>query len=286
MVPGHEIVGTVKAVGSHVKKFKVGDSVGVGCMLDACRTCGSCEQGLEQYCQTHTVYTYNSTELDGKTPTYGGYSSQIMVNEDFVLRIAPGLPLDRVAPLLCAGITTYSPLKHWKVGKGQKVAIAGLGGLGHVAVKIAVALGAEVTVLSTSDSKRNDALKLGATHFINTKEPIIQKNYFDFILSTVTAADALNQYTELLKRDATMVVVGLPGKPVELNVGSLIMGRRQIAGSLIGGIAETQEMLDFCAEHHILADIERISMDSVNEAFEEILKGNVHYRFVIDMKTL
>jgi len=286
MVPGHEIVGTVKEVGKDVKKFKVGDTVGVGCMVDSCRTCGSCVENLEQYCETRPAFTYNSTELDGKTPTQGGYSSQIVVKEDFVLRVAPNLPLERVAPLLCAGITTYSPLKHWKIGPGHKVAVAGLGGLGHMAVKIAAALGAEVTVLSTSPAKKDDALKLGAKHFINTKEPDTPKNHFDFILSTVSAPYALNQYTEMLKRDGSMIVVGVPSEPIELNIGSLIFGRRSIAGSLIGGIAETQEMLDFCAKHNILADIELISMDGVNEAYERMLKGDVHYRYVIDVKSL
>jgi uncharacterized zinc-type alcohol dehydrogenase-like protein len=286
MVPGHEIAGVVKEIGSDVKKFKVGDTVGVGCMVDSCRTCPDCKEDLEQYCTNHVAYTYNGTEMDEKTPTYGGYSSQTVVTEDFVLRVDPKLPLDRVAPLLCAGITTYSPLKHWKVGPGKKVAVAGLGGLGHMAVQIAAALGAEVTVLSTSPAKKADAMRLGATHFINTKEPIKEKRYFDFIISTVSSAYALNQYTELLKRDGTMVVVGVPEKPIELEITSLIFCRRAVAGSLIGGIAETQEMLDFCAKHNILADIELISIDNVNTAYDRMVKNDVHFRFVIDMKSL
>jgi len=289
MVPGHEIVGKVKNVGAKVKKFKVGDTVGVGCMVDACKKCHSCENHLEQFCEKGSVGTYNSYEKDKITPTYGGYSNVIVVNEEFVLRVASQLDLARVAPLLCAGITTYSPLKHWKVKAGQKVGIVGLGGLGHMAVKIANAMGAYVVVFTTSPNKKEDAIKLGAHTVIvskNTDEMAAQKASFDFILDTVSADHDISAYLNLLKVDGSMVMVGLPEKRQELSIRPLILGRRTLAGSLIGGIKETQEMLDFCAEHNILADIEIIPIQKINEAYQRVLKSDVKYRFVIDMNSL
>lgn len=289
MVPGHEIVGTVSAIGKEVKHVKVGDSVGVGCFTDSCRQCSSCHDGNEQYCLQGMVGTYNSVEKDGKTPTYGGYSTHIVVDENYVLKIPSNLPLDKAAPLLCAGITTYSPLMHWQVKKGDKVAVVGLGGLGHMAVKIAVALGAEVTVFSTSDRKKADAMKFGAKHFVNTSQPDALKPYlnsFDFILNTVSANIDLNAYLALLKLDRTMVLVGAPEKPTPINSFPLIAGRRSLAGSLIGGIKETQEMLDFCAAKGITPEIEKIAIDKINDAYERMLKGDVKYRFVIDIASL
>lgn len=289
MVPGHEIVGRISKVGSGVTKFKVGDLAGVGCFVDSCRTCASCQEGLEQYCEVHNVGTYNGLELDGKTPTYGGYSSQIVVDEKYTLRISEKLDLARVAPLLCAGITTYSPLRQWKVGPGHKIAIVGLGGLGHMGVKLAAAMGAEVTVLSTSKSKEADARELGAHHFAVTKDAEEMKklsNTFDFILDTVSAEHDLNMYLNLLRRDGTMILVGAPPVPTPLASFSLIPKRKRLAGSMIGGIAETQEMLDYCAEHNILSDVEIIAIADINEAYERMLKGDVRYRFVIDMATL
>lgn len=289
MVPGHEIVGKVINVGSSVKKFKVGDSVGVGCLVDSCRTCPSCGEGLEQYCENGSVGTYNSVEKDGVTVTQGGYSTQIVVNEDFVLKISPKLPLDKAAPLLCAGITTYSPLRHWKVGPGKKVAVMGLGGLGHMAVKLAAAMGAEVTVLSSSNKKKDDAHRLGAHSYAATSEKETFKKYnrsFDLIINTVSAPIDLGSHLQLLKRDGTMVLLGVPDKPEALHAFPLIGGRRSLAGSLIGGIKETQEMLDFCAEHGITSDIELISIDKINESYERMLKGDVRYRFVIDIASL
>ena len=289
MFPGHEIVGRVKGVGFSVKKFKVGDVVGVGCFVDSCRECGSCQEGLEQYCTGGFHATYNSTEKDGKTPTYGGYSTQIVVDENYVLRIPSQLPLDQAAPLLCAGITTYSPLKHWKVGPGQKVAVMGLGGLGHMAVKLAGAMGAEVTVLSRSESKRSDAMRLGAKSYIATsdlKNLEKVKGRFDLILNTVSAPHDLNVYLETLKREGTMVLLGVPEANPELDAFSLIAGRRRIAGSLIGGIRETQEMLDFCAEKGVSSDIELISIQKINDSYERMIRGDVKYRFVIDCSTL
>ena len=289
MVPGHEIVGTVTRVGKKVKKFKVGDIAGVGCFVDSCRRCSSCKDNEEQYCEVHTAYSYNSTEMDQKTPTQGGYSSHIVVDEKYVLKVSKKLPLERVAPLLCAGITTYSPLMHFGVKKGQKVAVVGLGGLGHMAVKFAKAMGAKVTVLSTSPSKEKDAKKLGAHEFVVTRDP---KNLekcqgkFDFILDAVSAEHDLNMYLNLLKRDGTMVVVGVPSKPAPVHAMSLIGGRKRLAGSLIGGIKETQQMLDFCAKKKIVSDVEVIPMMQINEAYERTVKGDVKYRFVIDMKTL
>lgn len=288
MVPGHEIVGKVIAVGSSVKKFKVGDLAGVGCLVDACLDCHSCREGLEQFCERGFVGTYNSKEKDG-TPTYGGYSSSIVTREEFCLSIPSNLDLAAVAPLLCAGITTYSPLRHWKVTKGQKVGVVGLGGLGHMGVKLANAMGAHVVVFTTSPSKVEDAKRLGAHEVVISKDMAQMKshaNTFDFILDTVSAPHDYDLYLSLLRRDATMVLVGLPDKPPELHAGALIMGRRSLAGSLIGGIKETQEMLNFCAQHGIVSDIEMIPIQKINEAYERMIKSDVKYRFVIDMKSL
>jgi uncharacterized zinc-type alcohol dehydrogenase-like protein len=289
LVPGHEIVGKVLKVGSDVKRFKVGDSVGVGCMVDSCRSCSSCEKGLEQYCDRGCTYTYNSLEKDGKSTTFGGYSTQVVVDEDFVLQIPKNLPLDKAAPLLCAGITTFSPLRHWKVKAGDKVGVVGLGGLGHMAVKIAAAMGAEVTVISSSSRKKEDALRLGAKGYINSSDANVfsaNAGYFDFMINTVAADIDLSPYLSLLKLDATMVQVGAPEKPNAVGMFALIGRRRRLAGSLIGGIAETQEMLDFCGKHNVTAEIEIIAMDKINEAYERMIKGDVRYRFVIDMKTM
>ncbi|MEO6613791.1 MAG: NAD(P)-dependent alcohol dehydrogenase [Chitinophagaceae bacterium] len=288
-VPGHEIVGVVTAVGSHVKKFKVGDKAGIGCLVDSCRECDNCKDGLEQYCSNGMVGTYGAMEKDGSGPTHGGYSKSILAHEDFVLTIADKLPLDGVAPLLCAGITTYSPLRHWKVGKGTKVGVLGLGGLGHMGVKLAVAMGAEVTMLSHSPAKEKDAKRLGAHKFVLTSDAAQTKavaGYFDFILDTVSADHDYNFYLGLLHTSGVMVCVGAPPSPATIPAFNLIFGRKSIAGSLIGGIPETQEMLDFCAEHNIVSDIELIPMDKINEAYERMLKGDVRYRFVIDMATL
>lgn len=289
MVPGHEIVGRVKIVGSGVTKFKEGDLVGVGCMVDSCRECESCKHGEEQYCEKGNTGTYNAYERDGKTISQGGYSSQIVVDQDFVLKVSDKLPIEGVAPLLCAGITTYSPLRHWKVGKGHKVAVLGLGGLGHMAVKFASSFGAEVTMLSTSPSKEKDAKRLGAHHFALTKDREQVKalsNKFDFIINTVSAPHDYNMYLGMLKLNGVMICVGAPEVPTPVSAFALIMGRRSVAGSLIGGIPETQEMLDYCAEHNIVSDVEVIPIDQINEAYERMLKGDVRYRFVIDMKSL
>jgi alcohol dehydrogenase (NADP+) len=288
MVPGHEIVGKVAAVGDRVTKWKVGDTVGVGCFVDSCRKCTSCRIGDEQYCEEGMTGTYNHVERDGVTPTYGGYSTRITVHEDYVLRIPDGIPLDRAAPLLCAGITTYSPLKHFGVKANDKVAVAGLGGLGHMGVKLAKAMGAHVTVLSHSPNKKEDALKLGADDFLVTKDPaVFEQNAgrFDFVLDTVSAPHDYSAYLTLLRLDGTMVLVGLPD-PTPLSAGPLIMKRRRLAGSLIGGIRETQEMLDFCAEHGVASDIELIPIQQINEAYERMVKGDVRYRFVIDIASL
>ena len=288
MVPGHEIVGTVSKVGSKVSKWSAGDTVGVGCFVDSCRKCEACRDDEEQFCEKGMSVTYNGYEQDGKTPTYGGYSTRITVNEDYVLRIPPGMPLERVAPLLCAGITTYSPLKRFGAKAGDNVAILGLGGLGHMGVKIAKAMGATVTVLSHSPNKRDAAMALGADDFVVTSDKdAFKKNVkrFDFILDTVSAQHDYNAYLELLKRDKTMVLVGIPD-PIPLAAGSLVMQRRHLAGSLIGGIRETQEMLDFCAKHGVLSDVEVILIQKVNEAYERVIKSDVRYRFVIDMESL
>jgi uncharacterized zinc-type alcohol dehydrogenase-like protein len=288
MVPGHEIVGRVTAVGDHVKKFKVGDMAGVGCLIDSCRTCPQCAAGDEQFCENGFTGTYNGIDKNGEI-TYGGYSKQIVVDENFTLLIPANLDIKAVAPLLCAGITTYSPLRRWKVGPGQKVAIVGLGGLGHMAVKLAAAFGAEVTVLSTSDNKEVDAKRLGAHHFVNSRNAEKMKSlagHFDFILNTVSAKNDYNALLGLLHTNGSMVLVGAPAEPSQISGFSLIMGRRSIAGSLIGGLAETQEMLDFCGKHNITSDVEMISIDKINEAYERILNADVKYRFVIDMASL
>ena len=288
MVPGHEIVGLVTNVGANVKKFKAGDKVGVGCLVNSCQHCPSCAEGLEQYCVNGFVGTYNGVDKDG-SPTYGGYSTMVVVDQNFVLKIPENLPLDAAAPLLCAGITTYSPLRHWKAGKDSKVAIMGLGGLGHMAVKLASAMGSHVTILSHSEKKRADAERLGAHDFLvlKTEEDFAKHaSRFDLIINTVSAPLDINLYVSLLNRDATMVLLGVPPKPHELPAFSLIGGRRRVAGSLIGGIKETQEMLDFCGKHNIVSDIEKIRMDEINTAYERMLKGDVKYRFVIDLATL
>lgn len=285
MVPGHEIAGTVSAIGSSVTKFKVGDRIGVGVFIDSCRTCSSCLAGLQQYCESGMTGTYNTLERDGETVAMGGYSNIFVINEDYAVHIPENLPLEGVAPLLCAGITLYSPLRTWNVGKGSKVAVMGLGGLGHMGVKFAAALGAEVTVLSHSASKRDDALAMGATHFIDTSAPESLKplrKSFDLILNTVSATLDINSYLNLLKLDATLVVIGLPGKPYEVGVGSLLDGRRRIAGSMIGGIPEMQEMLDFCGVHGIVSDVEVIEASYANTAYERTIASDVKYRFVID----
>lgn len=288
MVPGHEIVGRVSRVGSSVARHKVGDIVGVGCMVGSCRTCSACKEGLEQYCEKGAVMTYGGEDVHDQK-TQGGYSTHIVVDEHFVLKVPENLPLNGVAPLLCAGITTWSPLRHWKVGKGTRVAIVGLGGLGHMGVKLAVAMGAEVTLLSTSESKRADAKRLGAHDFVVSRDKEQLRKYrgaFDFILDTVSAQHDLNALAGLLRRDGTLVLVGAPEKPLELRSGSVINARRTIAGSLIGGIPETQEMLDFCGANNVVADVETIQASQINEAYERMLKSDVRYRFVIDTRSI
>lgn len=289
VVPGHEIVGRIVKVGAHVKKHKVGDLAGVGCMVDSCRECNNCKDGLEQFCDKGAVFTYSSYEKDKKTVTYGGYSDKVVVNENFVLFVSDKLPLQNVAPLLCAGITTYSPLRYWKVGKGHKVGVVGLGGLGHMAVKFAVSFGAEVTMLSTSPEKEKDAKKLGAHKFALTTDKDKVKEltkYFDFIFDTVSAPHDYFMYLNMLKTNGVHICVGVPPEPSQFNAGILINQRRSIVGSLIGGIPETQEMLDYCAEHNIVSDVEVIPMNKINEAYDRMVKGDVRYRFVIDMATL
>ncbi|CAD6881716.1 Alcohol dehydrogenase (EC 1.1.1.1) [Methylomonas albis] len=289
IVPGHEIVGKVVEVGSQVTSFKLGDLAGVGCMVDSCGVCADCLDHQEQFCD-HTVFTYNSPDKYTGKMTYGGYSNQIVVDQDFVLRVSDKLELAAVAPLLCAGITTYSPLRHWQIGKGHKVGIVGLGGLGHMGLKFAHAFGAEVVLFTTSPGKEADAKRLGASEVVISKhadEMEKHLNSFDFILNTVAAQHDLDQYLSLLKRDGTMCLVGVPSEPhPSPNVGNLIFRRRALAGSLIGGIRETQEMLDFCAEHGIVSDIELIPMAGINDAYQRMLKSDVKYRFVIDMATL
>ncbi|GHB45854.1 dehydrogenase [Streptomyces cirratus] len=288
MVPGHEIAGVVTEVGAGVTKFAVGDRVGVGCFVDSCRTCEHCLRGQEQFCSRGMTGTYNAIGRDGQ-PTYGGYSTHIVVDENYTVRIPDGLALDVAAPLLCAGITLYSPLRHWQAGPGKKVAIVGLGGLGHIGVKIANALGAEVTVLSQSLRKREDGLRLGAAHYYATSDESTFEELagtFDLVVSTVSAPLALDAYLGLLKVDGALVNVGAPEEPVSLNLFSVIGGRKTIAGSMIGGIAETQEMLDFCAEHGLGAEIELIGADAINEAYDRVRSSDVRYRFVIDTSTI
>lgn len=288
-VPGHEIVGRVVQVGKKVKRFKVGDSAGVGCFVDSCGKCENCKKNEEQFCTKKCVFTYNSTELDGKTPTYGGYSSHITVKDKYALKIKKGLPLERVAPLLCAGITTYSPLKRYKTKKGMKVGVVGLGGLGHMAVKLAKAMGAEVVVFSTSPNKEADAKKLGAKHFVISKDPLNFAPWagkLDLIIDTVSAPHDFNPYLSSLKLDGTHVLVGAAPEPNQVGAFALIGGRKRLTGSLIGGIKETQEMLDFCASKKVFSDIELIPASRINEAYDRTVKGQVKYRFVIDAKTL
>ncbi|MFB7369984.1 NAD(P)-dependent alcohol dehydrogenase [Streptomyces sp. NPDC056222] len=288
MVPGHEIAGIVTEVGTGVTKHKAGDRVGVGCFVDSCRECEYCLRGLEQYCAKGMIGTYNALDKDGE-PTYGGYSTHIVVDENYTLRIPDGIPLDQAAPLLCAGITLYSPLAHWKAGPGKKVAVVGLGGLGHMGVKIAHALGAEVTVLSQSLKKQEDGLRLGADHYYATNDPATFTELagsFDLIVSTVSAPLDFTAYVGLLRTDGALVNVGAPEEPIALNLFPLMLGRKTLAGSAIGGIAETQEMLDFCAEHGLGAEIELIRADQINEAYERVLASDVRYRFVIDASTI
>jgi uncharacterized zinc-type alcohol dehydrogenase-like protein len=288
MVPGHEIVGTVVRTGTEVRRWKAGDTVGVGVFVDSCRECEACRAGEEQYCEREMTPTYNGYERDGSSPTYGGYSENIVVDEKYVLRIPQELALDATAPLMCAGITTYSPIRHFGVQGGERAAVVGLGGLGHMAVKFLNALGAHVTVLSHSPGKQEDAARLGADDFVVTADDeafSTNARRFDFILDTVSAAHDYNDYLKLLRRDGTMVLVGLP-PPSNVDAGALIEGRRRLAGSVIGGIGETQEMLDFCAERGVASDVEVIRIQDVNEAYERTLKSDVRYRFVIDLTSL
>jgi len=288
-VPGHEIVGRVTAVGSQVTRFKLGEHAAVGCMVDSCRTCASCTLGLEQYCERGFVGTYNGPDVYTGKQTFGGYAEAIVVDQAFVLSVPPNLDLAATAPLLCAGVTTFSPLRHWKVGPGQKVGIVGLGGLGHMGVKLARALGAHVVAFTTSKSKVEDARRLGAHEVVISSQPSQLADHrasFDFILDTVSAVHDINAYFQLLKLDATLTQVGAPGEPLPVSVFNLFMPRRRFSGSLIGGIAETQEMLNFCAEHNVVADIELIDIQQINEAYERMLRGDVHYRFVIDMASI
>jgi len=288
MVPGHEIAGVVRAIGSDVKNFRVGDHVGVGCFVDSCRQCIECTAGDDNYCQNGITLTYNGLDKQGQ-PTYGGYSDHIVVDENYVLRIPENLPLDAASPLLCAGITLYSPLKHWNAGPGKRVAIVGLGGLGHMGVKLAHAMGAHVTVLSQTMKKADDAKKLGADEFYAMNDPETVKklaNSFDLIISTVGVSMDFTPYLAMLKKDSTMVLVGAPEGNSQLNSFGLIVNRKSLAGSMIGSIEETQEMLDFCGRHNIVSDIEVIKADYINEAYERMLKSDVRYRFVIDLDSL
>jgi alcohol dehydrogenase (NADP+) len=289
MVPGHEIVGRIVEKGKRVRRFKKGDLAAVGCFVDSCRKCSNCKDGLQQYCTDGLVLTYNSYEKDGKTVTRGGYSTKIVVDEDYVLKVPPKLPLERVAPLLCAGITTYSPLRYWKIGKGHKVGVLGLGGLGHMAVKFASAFGAKVTVLSGSPSKQRDAKRMGAADFALTRNAEKMKtlsNHFDFIIDTVSAGHDLDFYLGLLRTNGVMICVGLPSGEEQLSPFNLVLGRRSIAGSLIGGLPETQEMLNYCGRQGITADVEVIPIQQVNEAYDRMVKSDVRYRFVIDLASL
>ncbi|MDB5124147.1 MAG: hydroxyacid dehydrogenase [Mucilaginibacter sp.] len=289
VVPGHEIVGKVTRVGGNVTRFKEGDTVGVGCFVDSCMHCANCERDLEQYCLNGNTQTYNSLSQDKKSITYGGYASHIVVTQHFVLSVSDKLPLEKVAPLLCAGITTYSPLRRWGVKAGDKLAVVGLGGLGHMAVKLAASMGAEVTMLSRSKSKEKDAAELGAHHFKLTTDKETMNGLassFDFIIDTVSAAHDYNEYLNLLKTDGVMVLLGAPPEPTPVAAFPFILGRRSLVGSLVGGVKETQEMLDYCAERNITSDVEVININQINEAYERTLAGDVHYRFVIDMATL
>lgn len=289
IVPGHEIVGKVTRVGSNVSKFKVDDLAAVGCMVDSCRECEHCREGLEQYCDKGSILTYNGPDKHSGGMTYGGYSESIVVDEQFVLRVPSNLDLAATAPLLCAGITTYSPLRHWGVGPGQKVGVIGIGGLGHMGIKLAKAMGAYVVVITTTASKVDDAKRLGADDVILSTDPEQMKEHsrsLHFLLDTVSGTHDVNSYLRLLKVDGTMVLVGAPEHPIPVSAFSLIPFRRTFAGSTIGGIAETQEMLDFCAKHNIVADIEIIKIQQINEAYERLLKSDVRYRFVIDMASL
>jgi len=289
MVPGHEIVGRVKQVGKQVSRFKAGDMAGVGCFVDSCRECEPCRRGLEQFCEKGPAWTYNGTEMDRTTPTYGGYSSQIVVAERYALKVPAGLDPARAAPLLCAGITTYSPLRQWNTKKGDRVGVVGLGGLGHMAVKLAASMGADVTMLSTSRSKEADARRLGAQAFESTRdEATFQKlaGRFDLLIDTISAPHDYNRYLGMLRPQGAMVIVGIPPEPTPVSAWSLIAGNRRLAGSAIGGIPETQEMLDYCARHEIGADVEIIPIQKVNEAYERMIRNDVRYRFVIDLASL
>lgn len=288
IVPGHEVIGRVKSIGASVTKFKVGDLVGIGCMVDSCRTCSACHQGLEQYCEAGNTQTYGSLDRHDQTPTYGGYAQTIIASQDFVLKVPENLDTQSIAPILCAGITTWSPLKHWNVGEGSKVAVVGLGGLGHMAIKLAHALGAEVTLFTRSANKEQDARDLGADHVVLSTDPTQMKsvkNQFDLIIDTVPYDHDLKPYIPTLALSGTLVLVGYLGE-FSSNSVPMIMGRKSIAGSVIGGIQETQELLDFCGEHNIVSDVEVIDMQNINEAFERMLQSDVKYRFVIDMKSL
>ena len=289
MVPGHEITGLVSAVGSDVTKFQVGDRAGVGVFVDTCRKCDNCTDGFEQYCTGHVVATYNGLESDKVTPTYGGYADSIVVDENYVVHVPEGLALDVAAPLLCAGVTVFSPLRQWNAGPGVKVGVVGLGGLGHMAVKFAHAMGAEVTLISQSEHKKEDALRLGADHFLLSSEKENMrgaKNSLDLIINTASANIDLDRYLSLLKRDGTLVVVGLPTEPMSMRAFTLTLGRRRLVGSNVGSMAENQEMLNFCAEHGFGSDIEVINAQQINDAWERVVKNDVKYRFVIDVSTL
>lgn len=288
MVPGHEIVGKVTSLGSSASKFKVGDLIGVGVFVDSCRNCPNCKSGLEQYCVEGMTGTYNGYERDQKTIAFGGYCDKFVVDQDYAVKVPANLDLTGVAPLMCAGITLYSPLRTWKAGAGKNVAVMGLGGLGHMGVKFAVAMGAQVTVLSHSAGKEADAKKMGAHHFVCTKDPKVFESLsmkFDLILNTVSADIDIDPYLKCLKLDGTLVVIGLPGKPYAVNVGTMLNQRRRLAGSMIGGVAELQEMLDFCGKHNIVSDVEVIGADYINTAYDRTVASDVKYRFVIDAKT-
>ena len=289
MVPGHEIVGIVTEVGAAVDKFKVGDRIGIGVFIDSCRTCAPCKAGLQQYCEAGMTGTYNGYERDGKTVAFGGYSDRFVIDQDYAVTVPDNLPLEGVAPLFCAGITLYSPIKHWKVGPGTKVAVMGLGGLGHMGVKFAKALGAHVTVLSHSPAKESDALAMGADAFVATNNGDVFKKHartFDLILNTISAEIDINRYLSLLALDGTLVVIGLPGKPYAVEVGTLLGARRSMSGSKIGGMTELQEIIDFCGKNNIVSDVEVIKADYVNTAYERTVASDVKYRFVIDAATI